>query len=130
MEILLQELKDQRLGIANKLSLLHRQLEDSNNLNDNSKLLGEILSGIEQLQRSVEQLNSQAIEIITLLNECQKSMTDKDRQLLAEADRIQPIDWGTVSRLICQTETKEAAEILRITQNTLYRKEQAKAGTL
>ena len=53
-----------------------------------------------------------------------------DKELIEEADRLDPIDWGCVSKLIKKADSEEAKNVLRRIRNTLYHREEYSAGLL
>lgn len=52
-------------------------------------------------------------------------MTDKDKQLIAEARRVSYTDWGYVLELAEKTDTKEASDIIRQIAVNLHHKEES-----
>lgn len=125
MKILLKELHRQREEILSRLTELRDLLNNSDNLQSSPKVLGLIFQNMETLQRRVDRLSAETKEIVSVLRESQRAMTANDLELIEKAEKINPIDWASVGRLINQADTQEARELLRLIQNTLYRKEEA-----
>lgn len=55
-------------------------------------------------------------------------MTDKDKSLIKEAERMSPVEWPEVLELSRKADTEEARKALRIIALMLHNREERMAG--